>query len=263
MSYRALPHRKPPHGGNAAFTLIELLVVIAIIAILAAILFPVFAQAREKARQTQCLSNFRQIGLAIAMYTQDYDETLNPGFTRDGSRWFSYWGHMIEPYLKNDQVFKCPSNRFGSEEYWYRGYFNNTVTPPVDKWYPKNIVTTDQVMLGEVGVPLAALTTPAETLVCTENKTDRINVGALRIGVQLINSLPRTRTGGTGSATPDEGVFQAHNKMCNWIFADGHVKAMRPNQTILPNDLWVKDKNAPNTLANRQTWANNMPAEYR
>jgi prepilin-type N-terminal cleavage/methylation domain-containing protein/prepilin-type processing-associated H-X9-DG protein len=94
------------------FTLIELLVVIAIIAILAAILFPVFARAREKARQTSCLSNVKQMMLGVMMYTQDYDERLCIG-----ARWFvggvggtgRYWIDGLEPYVKNVQIFKCPS----------------------------------------------------------------------------------------------------------------------------------------------------------
>ena len=91
------------------FTLIELLVVIAIIAILAAILFPVFAKAREKARQSSCLSNVKQIDLGILQYAQDYDERLVTYYTRDAANNRIYWMAQIDPYLKNDQIWKCPS----------------------------------------------------------------------------------------------------------------------------------------------------------
>ena len=108
------------------FTLIELLVVIAIIAILAAILFPVFARAREKARQASCSSNVKQLALGISMYAQDYDEK-NPGCYRDttaaargplsnsGTYW--YWEDMILPYVGNEQVYLCPSDGSGWTDY--------------------------------------------------------------------------------------------------------------------------------------------------
>ena len=96
----------PPMRKRSAFTLIELLVVIAIIAILAAILFPVFAQAREKARATSCLSNMKQLGLAHLMYAQDYDERLATswakGFPGD-------WNFNIQPYIKSLKILQCPS----------------------------------------------------------------------------------------------------------------------------------------------------------
>ena len=99
-----------------AFTLIELLVVIAIIAILAAILFPVFAQAREAARKASCLSNTKQMGNAIQMYTQDYDEVLPAtgyayiqGVSVNDLRQ-PKWMDVLQPYVKNDAVFNCPSD---------------------------------------------------------------------------------------------------------------------------------------------------------
>src|ERR687889_622589 len=98
---------KPQRGGNRGFTLIELLVVIAIIAILAAILFPVFAQAREKARQTACLSNIKQLGMGIQMYAQDYDEIIPVVCVNNQNR--GPWMVQIYPYVKNTQAYNCPS----------------------------------------------------------------------------------------------------------------------------------------------------------
>jgi prepilin-type N-terminal cleavage/methylation domain-containing protein/prepilin-type processing-associated H-X9-DG protein len=96
---------------NSGFTLIELLVVIAIIAILAAILFPVFAQAREKARQASCLSNTKQIATAVMMYTQDYDETYAMNLYFVGPNiWFSFYDAHV-PYVKNSEVLQCASKR--------------------------------------------------------------------------------------------------------------------------------------------------------
>ena len=104
-------------GSNRAFTLIELLVVIAIIAVVAAILFPVFAQAREKGRQAVCVSNFKQINMGLLQYVQDYDEAMVPANTNGYAtgcmgcgRPDYIWPELAQPYFKNWQVFRCPSD---------------------------------------------------------------------------------------------------------------------------------------------------------
>src|SRR5687768_7869258 len=108
------PYRRPA-GKQSAFTLIELLVVIAIIAILAAILFPVFAKAREKARQTSCLSNEKQVGLGFMQYVQDYDETFPVGIKVNGDpRYGLGWPAAVYAYVKNKAVFFCPSDQIPS-----------------------------------------------------------------------------------------------------------------------------------------------------
>lgn len=97
------------HRFKRGFTLIELLVVIAIIAILAAILFPVFAQARESARKTSCLNNVKQMATGITMYTQDYDEKLMSANIRASSNTAYSWFMLIQPYTKNAGILTCPS----------------------------------------------------------------------------------------------------------------------------------------------------------
>ena len=130
---------------RSAFTLIVLLVVIAIIAILAAILFPVFAQAREKAREASCISNMKQLGLALRMYVQDYDETLfasgmlptMPATEANGLNIVRMMGggtsYFLQPYIKNEQIFKCPSDT--GDNYWGR---SSTGWPwSNEKWWGK------------------------------------------------------------------------------------------------------------------------------
>src|SRR5436309_2285257 len=132
---------------RTGFTLIELLVVIAIIAILAAILFPVFAQAREKARQTGCLSNLKQIGTSLMMYTQDYDEAYPCNWygslwptTPDGKAY--KWMDAVFPYVKNEQVFTCPSDGSARGKYIY---FRNLPKASQNNWgsYCTNVAYWD------------------------------------------------------------------------------------------------------------------------
>ena len=142
------------------FTLIELLVVIAIIAILAAILFPVFAKVREKARQTACASNLKQIGLGIIQYVQDNDERYPVG--AQGAPLGQGWGGPVYPYVKSTQVFKCPDDpnkaQEGPDEYHvsYAANFNFLRTDPGSANDP------------HPGQALASLTSPAKTVFLCE-----------------------------------------------------------------------------------------------
>ncbi len=185
---------------RGAFTLIELLVVIAIIAILAAILFPVFAKAREKARQSSCLANVKQIGLATLQYTQDYDEVL-PVHQRSG-RTISVQT-QIQPYLKNEQIWACPSE---SAQYYYY-YDNPTGTGAVYSTYKGSYGWN--LRLGSVGIgpsvgmkALATITTPAEVGAWSDCQPSLTHLQD--------NNYYRT--------------WVRHNEGGNMVYVDGHTK---------------------------------------
>lgn len=184
-------------GKRSAFTLIELLVVVAIIAILAAILFPVFAQAREKARQSSCLSNLRQLGLAALQYSQDYDETVVPhlqGAGRDARQ--PKWMDLLYPYVKSEAIYTCPSrtsddtDSFGPAyvREWYNfSYLHSPATRRVgNRDYYYGTYSINGAFLSGVepfipGGPEAALVHPATTILFCEggqpwgNNTDANN----------------------------------------------------------------------------------------
>lgn len=276
MSYRIYRRASQP---GAAFTLIELLVVIAIIAILAAILFPVFAQAREKARQTTCLSNLKQIGLGIMMYTQDYEETLPSSWMNNGATAAEItlvgantattpaytWQYMIVPYIKNDQVFLCPSNRFSKKENWRPIYTGTpTITQPLH--YIPNRSVIRQLKIDGLA-PLASIDRPADSVMVVENKSRWADATWNHAWQPMdVNNIMRNWVANTAeSFSADEGFLQAHSKMSNFVFTDGHVKAMRPQATIWPSDLW--NCTTSTTLAcpeaTRQTRATQVANEYR
>ncbi len=206
--------RRRSHG----FTLIELLVVIAIIAILAAILFPVFARAREAARATSCRSNVKQIMTAIMMYAQDNDEALHYHDGRTSPQ--TCWAFIMNPYIKNGQVWKCPSD-----------------TAPGNTW---NGTATDYAIsygwswTWLNGQSLAAIGKPADTIAVTD----------------AANWVSRAWDDYPVVAPNYYPVMYRHNEMANIGFLDGHVKAMKIHAVrqqataedglaLAGNDVWV------------------------
>ncbi len=188
------------------FTLIELLVVIAIIAILAAILFPVFARAREKARQSSCLSNVKQIVTATMMYVQDYDETLPMRYFNSGvsgavqypggrTSSASIWPLPIYPYVRNIQVFHCPSYAYR----WSGNYSGHCAYGISDH--------IDGVLLADIKVPAATILT-ADSFSEADSMSYRIKRNI------LFTSSGRVRS----------GIQDRHNDGANFGLCDGHAK---------------------------------------
>lgn len=232
---------KPPaRAWSPGFTLIELLVVIAIIAILAAILFPVFARARENARRSSCQSNLKQIGLAVTQYTQDYDERLplNREHTSGGS--YPYTDFMlptagsnvwrdIQPYLKNSQVFGCPSATPETQ--------SSGIPDPVrgDTGYLTNQVAFSY--MGSLGIPVIVRSlaefSRSSSLVIFQEISVRARVTYSRPYFDKVDSkYKRWHCYDSGA----ELFNNLHFGGGNFLFADGHVK-WRKYDTVKSGDF--------------------------
>jgi len=225
-----------------AFTLIELLVVIAIIAILAAILFPVFAQVRDKARATACLSNQKQIGLAILQYEQDNDEKIMPfimvgtdwGASQDASR--VQWWPALFPYIKNTGVLGCPSADVNGM----------TIGPNNNQCYVFNadIIRNNQVWNGNWNVNgnMTQIVAPANCLLVFEwvpwDTPRSISSEDFRWLMQnyAIN----------GGALAQYNAVSRHAKGANYVLADGHAKWIPPTKISLDDN--------PNTNDGQPYW---------
>ncbi len=244
------------------FTLIELLVVIAIIAILAAILFPVFAQAREKARQTSCLSNLRQVGTGVQLYLQDYDETFPKAAFWDVNTPFEeayLWSSQrcLHAYLKNKAIFRCPSDSFTASH--DAAYYNlasdrvpstismmaNSITPfypmfGVDK--PQGLLTYGPDYNGGVSgaTALAAVPASADIVLLAEGRQSYVQ-DVYGCGEWLNNEIDWCYIKPDVSqqfvvdffalAVPSDPWYRAwhrHSGGANFLMADGHAKAFRP-----------------------------------
>jgi prepilin-type N-terminal cleavage/methylation domain-containing protein/prepilin-type processing-associated H-X9-DG protein len=233
---------------SQGFTLIELLVVIAIIAILAAILFPVFAKVREKARQTSCASNMKQLGLAEQQYSQDNDEIYSGGYTNVGApvNDRASYAELIYPYVKSTQVYKCPDVS-DTSHFRNNGATNCASNPqtcgPLVGGVRVGIMdyaynTMLRVPVGNLPFntdlaqnPLSSIDSPTETIMMMDGRADGNNHDATFYNVwesedtdvrgsfygQTWNGKPAT------SATPDN----RHTNGANYLWYDGHVKWLR------------------------------------
>ena len=188
-----------------AFTLIELLVVIAIIAILAAILFPVFGRARENARRASCQSNLKQVGLAMYQYAQDYDERLVK----------EYWGSEIYPYTKSREILQCPSEKYPQDP------------RPCSGWYTDYSLNMG-IMRGRganfrIGVQLSQIEYPAFTLMLMEQYPS-VNANLSPSDGRGVSWTNQRGGGASGLALSNQLAWDRHFSGSNILFADGHVK---------------------------------------
>ncbi len=266
---------------RSAFTLIELLVVIAIIAILAAILFPVFGRARENARRTSCLSNAKQLGLGLMQYTQDSDEIM-PNVTNGQSNNSDGWKWMdsIYPYVKEASAFKCPSNDSafaiyrplcGSLGPTYTGGpvdVNDTSTPPACRnarnqefygsfaangayWDLKPDLSNDD-FTGPIGQPIALIVSPANTIMATDriaNNTSRnATVGWSKTATPTLHNelSPPAVWNGSGNGVQ---VPLRHLETGITLFCDGHAKAMSGGRLVETHSVRDTVSNANRNIA--------------
>ncbi len=236
-----------------AFTLIELLVVIAIIAILAAILFPVFAKAREKARQTSCLSNMRQQATAVLSYAQDNDEVFPVGcpdwWWSGGSGQPHCWAEASQPYMKNVQILRCPSdsNQVDADVNWGGPKLSYAANGAI-------IWRNDQnEMMGVIGMNQSWIANNICWMAAVPKPAESIMIGELHDGGNVMWYGPRSLfysnwwwNSGWGDGVVPEGIKATtngypnnpeggcptiHSEVSNFSFVDGHAKAMKPAAT--------------------------------
>jgi len=236
---------------SRAFTLIELLVVIAIIAILAAILFPVFAQAKAAAKKTVCLSDTKQIALADLMYGNDYDDFVVPGLIpADPGTIEQYYennaglqaddnayDHLLMPYIKNIGIWQCPiGNGLGDGGVKYFKSLTMNGDAAVDlssyAWFPNSVVN------------FSSVASPSNFILQGDGQPEPYNFDSNYSGVtdSAVGACYAWEDEAAGAApVAYDEAYRRHNETANYAMSDGHAKNLHPSQTLFPNVQWFKD----------------------
>lgn len=261
-------HRLTTKKTYQAFTLIELLVVIAIIAILAAILFPVFAQAKAAAKKTVCLSNTKEIALADIMYGSDNDDfvvpsliaadpgavelsyEMNPGKTA----WNNAYDHLLMPYIKAYNMWQCPVGKPGTSASPLKSIsMNGDVAVDLSgwAWFPNTVVS------------FTSMAGPADVILQSDGQSNPYNfdsnwTGATNSAEGACAAWENT-VAGQAPKSYDE-YYRRHNETSNYAMADGHAKNFHPVQTLVPNVRWFKDFPAAADMAANPQGAGWFPA---
>jgi len=243
-------------GRRKGFTLIELLVVISIISLLASILFPVFARARENARRTSCMSNVKQMALAFMQYTQDYDERLptyqrcstqqpvggirgwNNSTSCPGTNQAAHpWNNQIQPYLKSTQIFNCPSAHYGTgvgESQEYSGTAAEHLSYGYNRYVAFGFLVTTgnpDVRITKPGLLLASIPQPVVTPLVMDSTYYLADPNHQCVG-KTANPNPWCTEDVTDGSDPPSA---RHLDTFNIVFADGHAKSAKSNDWVSNN----------------------------